>query len=459
MNNSLMYFFEVGVCLALFYLIYWTFLKKETFFALNRFFLILSIPFSFVIPLVKIPSLFFSRALTENTYILTQPAGIQVQRPGVTDILWLIYLIGAGFFLLRLSYRLIQLFILIKRYGFQHQEGIKIVFLDKNTTPFSFFNFFFINKPDFSDRDFERIIAHELVHAKQYHSIDLILLELLTIFQWFNPFVWPYKKSLKETHEYLADNAVIAQGCSKAKYQLLIFEQQVGVKLFEFANNFNHSQIKRRITMMEKIKSRGRAKFKILLVVPIVCLLLLAFAEPRSVKAPEQSSPNDVDNVILSPENPESPAVIKDKSKDQKKKEMEKKQKEIKLKEKKLKEAYAETKDPEKRKAIEKKLQELKNMRAELNDDNNYMIVNPKSIKQMELELKELLANTKDPEKRKKIKEKLNALYKKKEQEKKELSLQMAALKEKLKNTEDPRTRELIKKKIVQLEKLIKSKK
>ncbi|UCC39341.1 MAG: hypothetical protein JSV96_16330 [Candidatus Aminicenantes bacterium] len=458
MNNSLMYFFEAGICLALFYLIYWTFLKKETFFVLNRFFLMLSIPISFILPLVKVPSPFLTRPLTEKAYILTQPAGMQISRSGTTDILWLIYLLGAGLFFLLLSYKLVQLFILIKRYGYKIHEGIKIVFIDKDTTPFSFFNFFFINKRNFSDQDFKRIIAHESVHAKQYHSIDMILLELLTIFQWFNPFVWPYKKSLKETHEYLADNAVIAQGCSKAKYQLLIFEQHVGVKLFEFANNFNQSQIKRRITMMEKIKSRGRAKFKILLIVPMVCLLLLAFAEPRSVKAPEQSSPNDGSSAMLSPESSPSPAVTldKDKSQDQKKKELEKKLKEIKLKEKKLKEAFAETKDPEKRKAIAKKLQELKNMRAELTNDNDN---NPKSIKEMELELKELLANTKDPEKRKKIEEKLKKLYKKIEQDKKEISHLLTELKEKWKNTTDPEKKKLIEKKILQLKKQLESKK
>jgi len=449
-----MYLFEVGICLTLFYFIYWAFLKKETFFAFNRFFLILSIPVSFIIPLVRMPSPFLTSPLTENTYALGQTAGIPIHRPGTTDILWLIYLLGAGLFFLHLSYKLIQLLILIKRYGYQYNEGIKIVFLDKDTTPFSFFNFFFINKSIFSDQDFERIIAHELVHAKQYHSIDMILLELLTIFQWFNPFVWPYKKSLRETHEYLADNAVIAQGCSKAKYQLLIFEQHVGVKLFEFANNFNQSQIKRRITMMEKIKSRGRAKLKILLIVPIVCLLLLAFAEPRPAKAPEQSSPDVLDNAIISPESSESPAVTedKDKSKD-KKKEMEKKLKEIALKEKKLKNAYEETKDPEKRKEIKMKLMQLEKMKAELNNDNN-----PKSIKEMELELKEMLANTKDPEKRKAIEEKLKALQKKKEQEKKELSLKLADLKEKLENTEDLEKRKLIKEKILELQKLLKSK-
>ncbi|MEE9390848.1 MAG: hypothetical protein V3U91_06355, partial [Candidatus Aminicenantaceae bacterium] len=234
--------------------------------------------------------------------------------------------------------------------------------------------------------------------------------------------------------------------------------------LFEFANNLIQSQIKRRITMMEKIKSRGRAKFKVLLIVPIVCLLLLAFAEPRPVKAPEQSSPKDVDSVMLSPENSLSPAVTldKDKSEDQKKKEMEKKLKEIQLKEKKLKEAYAETKDPEKRKAIKKKLAQLEKMKADLTNNNN----NPKSIKAMELELKELLAKTKDPDKRKKIKEKLTVLYEKKEyekyekieQEKKELSIKLTVLKKELKNTEDPEKRKLIKKKLLQLEKLLKSK-
>jgi len=124
-----------------------------------------------------------------------------------------------------------------------------------------------------------RIIAHEEIHIKQYHTFDILLIELITVLQWFNP---PYKKSLQETHEFLADYGVIAQGFSTAKYQLLMFEQQVGVKLLEFTNNFKQSQIKRRITMMSKIKSRGAAKLKLLLIVPMATLLMLVFAEPKS---------------------------------------------------------------------------------------------------------------------------------------------------------------------------------
>ena len=143
---------------------------------------------------------------------------------------------------------------------------MNVVFVENDLAPSSFFNIIFLNPSNISQSDFNRIIAHELVHIKQFHSIDIILLELITILQWFNPFVWPYKKSLQETHEFLADYGVIAQGFSTAKYQLLMFEQHVGVKLFEFANNFKQSQIKRRITMMSKIKSL-KCLFSLLLVV------------------------------------------------------------------------------------------------------------------------------------------------------------------------------------------------
>ena len=91
--------------------------------------------------------------------------------------------------------------------------------------------------------DIKDIIEHEYVHIKQYHTFDILLLELILILQWFNPFVWPYKGSLKEIHEYLADDGVIAQGYDPAGYQMLILEQSVGVKLFGYSNSFNHSQI------------------------------------------------------------------------------------------------------------------------------------------------------------------------------------------------------------------------
>jgi hypothetical protein len=451
MNNTALYLIESGICLALFYIVYRAFLKKETFFSINRFFLLLSIPISFFIPLLKIPSPFPARPLIEKTYVAEQPAGTQIQYPGTSDVLWLIFLVGAGLFLLRFLYKLIQLFILIKKYGFQKLNGVNVVFINKNSAPFSFFNFLFVNKSDISKQDFNRIIAHELVHIKQYHSIDLIFMELLTIFQWFNPFVWPYKKSLKETHEYLADNAVIAQGCSKAKYQVLIFEQHVGMKLFEFANNFNHSQIKRRITMMEKIKSRGRAKFKVLLILPIIALLMLAFAESRPAKAPDET--DNSDKVMLSQDDSKVTAQTEEQKKAEeekkKKKEMEEKKKEELLKkEKKLKEMLEKTEDPEKRKALEKKLEELYMMKKV-----------EKKKKEMEiqyLELKKKLETTEDPEEKALIKKKLAKLEEIKEAEirVKKISMKEKELKEAYSKTDDPEKKKLIKEKLAKLQKM-----
>jgi beta-lactamase regulating signal transducer with metallopeptidase domain len=379
MDNLILYLFEVSVSLVLFYSIYWLFLKKETFFAVNRLFLISSILFSFIVPFInasfiKISSPLASRQLIERTYVFGQTASTQTNTMGIFDILWMIYLIGAGLFLLHFLYKLLKLLILVKKSSIQKINGVKVVFVEKDLAPFSFFNLVFVNKSNISEDDFNRIVAHEMIHIRQYHSVDLVVMELLTIFQWFNPFVWPYKESLKETHEYLADNAVIAQGCNAAKYQLLIFEQLVGVKLFEFANNFNHSQIKRRITMMTKRKSKRWAKFKVLLILPLLSFLVMTFADSNTTREADKAKQKDADNVVLT----QGDAKDSIHAKDQKKAEEEKKKKElakraleeakkIEMSIKELKKKYKETDDPEMKKkikvkavALEKQLMELK---------------------------------------------------------------------------------------------------
>ncbi|MGB6865125.1 MAG: M56 family metallopeptidase, partial [Candidatus Aminicenantaceae bacterium] len=321
-------------------------------------------------------------------------AGTQGQLFSFSDILWFSFLIGAAFFLLRFALQLTQILLLIRKYGYHIYDGVKVVVTDTETAPFSFFNFLFISNSDITDHGFERILTHEMTHIKQYHSIDLLFMELLTIFQWFNPFVWPYKKSLKETHEYLADHAVIAQGCSRAKYQLLIFEQHVGLNMFEFTNNFSQSLIKRRITMMAKIKSNGRAKLKILLIFPVIALLALAFAESK----PVPTKPLD-EAVISQPDNLSQP---QDKKADEaaKKKQHEKQEKatEILEKEAKLKAMYKETDDPKKKEKIKAELVKI----AEWKENNGVVKVKKKEMgeenyKAAVKELKAAYEKTDDP--------------------------------------------------------------
>ncbi|MFC2167813.1 M56 family metallopeptidase [Acidobacteriota bacterium] len=303
MTSFALYLLESSACLALFYVGFRLFLRKETYFKLNRIYLVCSLFGSLILPAFKITSPFFAvQASVPTSFVSSAP--VPVKTLGIGEILLFLYAIGAGVFLVRFIFHMIRLNLIVKTYKMTRINGVKIVSVERDFSPFSFLNFIFINDKIISEHNMRRIIAHEIIHIKQYHTFDILLIELITVFQWFNPFVWPYKKSLQETHEFLADNGVIAQGFSTAKYQLLMFEQHVGVKLFEFANNFKQSQIKRRITMMSKIKSRGPAKLKLLLIVPLAMFLLLAFADPKPAetqvadqKKEEKLKQKDIDKV------------------------------------------------------------------------------------------------------------------------------------------------------------------
>ncbi|NIO48295.1 MAG: hypothetical protein GTN73_02480, partial [Candidatus Aminicenantes bacterium] len=466
MDNLILYLFEVSVSLALFYSIYWLFLKKETFFEVNRLFLISSVLFSFIVPFInasfiKISSPIASRQLIERTYVFGQTASTQSKTMGFFDVLWLIYLIGAGLFLLRFLYKLLKLQILIKKSSIERINGINVVFVEKDLAPFSFFNFVFVNRSNISEEDFNRIVAHEMIHIRQYHSVDLLVMELLTILQWFNPFVWPYKESLKETHEYLADNAVIAQGCNAAKYQLLIFEQHVGVKLFEFANNFNHSQIKRRITMMTKRKSKRWAKFKVLLILPLLSFLVLTFADSNTAREPDKAKQKDADNALITQRDAKDSTHAEDQKKaedEKKKKELAKRvleeTKKIEMSIKELKKKYKETDDPEMKKKIKEKALALEKKLMELKEGQE---IHAKTVKYKE--------GKKFDAKEMKLKEtqKFDAkMVKLKEGKKIEVDkmsydelIELEKLEKEYKATDDPEMKKKIKKKMAELQKMI----
>jgi len=472
MDNLILYLFEVSVSLALFYSIYWLFLKKETFFAVNRLFLISSILFSFIVPFInasfiKISSPIASRQLIEKTYAFGQTASTQTRTMGIFDVLWLIYLIGAGLFLLCFLYKLSKLLIFIKKSSIQRIHGVNVVFIEKELAPFSFFNLVFVNKSNLSGDDFNRIIAHEMIHIRQYHSVDLLVMELLTIFQWFNPFVWPYKESLKETHEYLADNAVIAQGCNAAKYQLLIFEQHVGVKLFEFANNFNHSQIKRRITMITKRKSKRWAKFKVLLILPLLSFLVLTFADSNTMREPDKAKQKDADNALITQGDAKDSTHAEDQKKaedEKKKKELQKKAleeaKKIEMSIKELKKKYKETDDPEMKKKIKEKAAALEKKMMKLKEGQKVDIYKTSNDGLLELEkLEKMYKATDDPEMKKKIKKKMAELQKKGQMdETKKIEMYIKELEHKYKATDDPELKKKIKQKLTKLKTELKKK-
>lgn len=284
---------ESGISLTIFTLIYLLFLRKETFFLLNRVYLMVSAFFSILLPFlhfqesaqmpsvmlgeVTVTAMRFQNLLqTVTVYGSNFTVRIEqlVQSIGLFKI---IYLLGTSIFALLFVIRLIQIAALILSNESEVHNGIRIVKIRRDVTPFSFFHFVFINRNKADHPGMKVMLAHELEHVRQRHSLDVMILELVTISQWFNPFIWLLKRSIRENHEFLADHGVLKPGVSSAAYRLLLlgssFEQQPVI-----ANNFNYSLIKIRIKMITQIKSSKTAALKLSLGLMVTASLLMSFA-------------------------------------------------------------------------------------------------------------------------------------------------------------------------------------
>ena len=149
-----------------------------------------------------------------------------------------------------------------------------VVFVDRGYSPFSFFNLVFINEVTLPANSLQTILEHEQVHISQHHTVDLILVELATILQWFNPIIWLAGREMKSIHEYLADEGVLQNGISRPGYQQMILDETMGIRVNNLTNNFNVSLLKKRIAMMTKSKSKTWAKSKVLIALPVLLVLL-----------------------------------------------------------------------------------------------------------------------------------------------------------------------------------------
>ncbi|MDA3823245.1 MAG: M56 family metallopeptidase [Bacteroidales bacterium] len=215
-------------------------------------------------------------------------------RPGemgdvnITRILFLIYIGGVLYFLVRFIYLIIRLFLMAKRNGVSKQDGFRIVEINEDISPFSFFRFLFINSSSFDEQELQNVLEHEKAHIMQKHSLDHLFAHGLAVFQWFNPFAWQMRTALKTTHEYIADRQVINKGFELFDYQSILLKQVIGYHSVELVNNFNLKPIKKRIIMMTKNKSGYGAKLKATLVIPIAIISFFLFADfTLKVQSPE----------------------------------------------------------------------------------------------------------------------------------------------------------------------------
>ena len=300
MGLFFVYILKSSVCLAIFYLFYRLLLARETFHRFNRFSLLGILLLSCLLPLVEVSvkqetevhqtMLTLEQLLMMADAVNATEAGARAETATVTwiQVALLVYLAGIVFFAFRNVYSLVRLLMLLKSgkkedigsYLPGRKERVTLIVHNCDIAPFSWMGYIVISRKDLEENGRE-ILIHELAHIHNRHSWDLLVADVCIFFQWFNPASWLLKQELQNIHEFEADETVIKEGVDAKQYQLLLIKKAVGTRLYSMANSFNHSKLKKRITMMLKEKSNPWARLKYLYVLPLAAIAVTAFARPE----------------------------------------------------------------------------------------------------------------------------------------------------------------------------------
>ncbi|MBX2876810.1 MAG: TonB family protein [Saprospiraceae bacterium] len=298
------YVLEVNICWLGFYLLYGLVLSRETFFEYNRWYLLAGLVGGLVIPLVEyqiiveqiieIPSMSLD---LEGLSGMTATA-VAADEPSVREMLlkglFVVYLLGVAILAVRFMMGLLRIGWLYWRGTKMERPGYALVKTPSVHPPFSFFHWLFQSQRiPLDEADEEKIITHEIEHIRQWHSLDVLLVELIGIVLWFSPLVWLYRRSLRMIHEYQADEAVL-QTTKRKSYGHLLIRQSMSGPPIAIANHFIHSQLKKRLTMMTKKKSTQRSLMKYTFILPVLALMLMAFAPTKVYKMVTVETPTEV---------------------------------------------------------------------------------------------------------------------------------------------------------------------
>jgi TonB family protein len=282
---------KVAVYLIAFYLVYSLLLSRDTYYGRNRAFILISFILSISLPFFSFQTLkpmgiqFFGRFLSE-VFVTASRSAYETASPlpfaEVTlNVVYSIYVIGVVVFTIKFIADLLNLLFLILR----HKNGRSriIRFHGLNTSGFSAMGYIFINTR-LSPEEASEIIRHEQNHLERNHFIDVIFIEIVKSFQWFNPVVYLFDRSLRAVHEYQADQGCLKSGVPVANYQCLLLNQVFKSKAFNLTNSFsNPSLIKKRMIMMTKKPTSSLASMKLLIVVPVTAIVFLAISAYKEI--------------------------------------------------------------------------------------------------------------------------------------------------------------------------------
>ena len=286
----ILYLFKTILCSALFLLVYFLFLEKEKMYRFNRFYLLGSILLSLVIPQITFTIRQNTPLHAVREYILL-PENIlsevaPLSNPDLTgtnfstpSILLYAYWLITAFFLFLLLVNLYTLYSKIWQRKSISYKGSKLVLIEEELTPHSFLNYIFLNKTDFEKGRVEKeILHHELTHVKQRHTIDLLFIEFLTSFYWFNPFIFLFKRAIKLNHEFLADEAVLNKFQNITDYQSLLLDKTNQQPALAITSQFNFLITKKRLIMITSYTSRRMAVLKQSFVLLMITAAIFVFS-------------------------------------------------------------------------------------------------------------------------------------------------------------------------------------
>ena len=322
MYDLMIYSLKVGVCLAVFYLFFKLLLSRETFHRFNRIVVLGAMFLSFVLPLCvitvyrEIPVL---PEIPDGEAVATAFAE-PLSEPFPWEMLaGAAFLLGAAATLLWTLCSLIGVLRLIRGGRRERlEDGAVLVRTERPVTPFSWGRYIVMSERDLAENG-GAILLHERAHLRLRHSLDLIVTDVAGCLQWFNPAMWLLRRELRAIHEYEADEAVLDSGVDARSYQMLLIKKAAGGRWYSIANSFNHSKLKKRITMMLKEKSNPWARLKYLYVLPLAAIAVTAFARPEISEKMEEISAvkvNDLAEIVQEKVLQDTVKVSKDEKKD-----------------------------------------------------------------------------------------------------------------------------------------------
>lgn len=293
---------KINLVLILFSATYYLVLRRLTFYSINRMFLLFGIVFSSAYPFINLTEFFAGqKAVSAFVPQFNQQVSEFVKQDAVS-VFWqgltVLFYTGVLLMALRLLVQFISLYRMHKNSSPDHLDDYKVRILNDEVSPFSFWQTIYINPRLHKKQDLNNILEHERVHVEEWHTLDIILAEICVVFYWFNPGVWLMKKAVRENIEFITDAKILKKGIDKKAYQYSLLDVGTLQPSVAIVNNFNLSDLKKRIKMMNAKRSSKVNLTRYLFVLPVLLCVTLAFTidnkEVKKSLAPLTKIVNDV---------------------------------------------------------------------------------------------------------------------------------------------------------------------